>query len=248
MKTTKSLIALTLVAASLSVLSCKDKAPEETAKTDSTKTDTIEVVKIDFVSPAPFISESHVGHVKMHAHKDKAKAAKTSIADTSKLIDYKTMEALKYSQFKTGLEDSSYVAGIPDTITETITSEVLSDDYIITAFNKKGDAKESVIVYTDPSNPDNIEQIIVTHKNAVDVYNVSVGLTAKEARHLRKDLKYVQKKGKVFLVDEQSNILYELKVTDSATGETYTEDELEQMEVQSIIWKDNKETAKAAKK
>ena len=106
----------------------------------------------------------------------------------------------------------------------------------VTSYQKHGE--EMLKLVSDPSNPEEIDYIVFTNKkNNADIYGVNVGLSAKEARHLRHDLKHFVRKGKVFLYTEDSNILYELDGVTSA-GKTVTQQDIDNMHVASVIWKD----------
>lgn len=115
-------------------------------------------------------------------------------------------------------------------------SETLNTTKIITSYSKNG--KETMKVVSNPTNPDVIDYIVFTDKNDnTDVYGVNVGLTGKEARHLRRDIKHFEKKGKVFLFQEDSNIVYEMDCV-TAEGKPITETEIDNARVTAIIWKD----------
>jgi hypothetical protein len=106
----------------------------------------------------------------------------------------------------------------------------------VTSYQKHGE--EMLKIVSDPSNPEVVDYIVFTDKkDNTDVYGVNVGLSGKEARHLRHDLKHFIRKGKVFLYTEDSNILYELDGVTSA-GKTVTEQDVDNMHVASVIWKD----------
>jgi hypothetical protein len=76
-------------------------------------------------------------------------------------------------------------------------------------------------------------------KNHRDIYDVQAGMTAKEVKQLRKDLKHMKHKGNHYLYDDQSNIMYLLDIQ-YEQGDEITEAELDQAEVRTIIWKHKK--------
>ena len=84
-----------------------------------------------------------------------------------------------------------------------------------------------------------IEQIIFTDKKHKDVYDVQAGLTGKQVKRLRKEMKHMVKKGKVFMYSDESNIMY-LMTTTNMLGDEVTTADVENMEVQAVIWKDKK--------
>lgn len=114
--------------------------------------------------------------------------------------------------------------------------EKLNTVKTVTSFQKHG--VEVLKMVSDPSNPEFLDYIVFTDKkNNTDVYGVNVGLSGKEARHLRHDLKHFVRKGKLFLYTEDSNILYELDGVTSV-GKTVTEFDVDNMHVAAVIWKD----------
>lgn len=84
-----------------------------------------------------------------------------------------------------------------------------------------------------------IEQITFMDQKHQDVYDVQAGMTGKEVKKLRREMKHMVKKGQVFLYDDQSNIMY-LMDAKNMVGDEITVEDIETMEVQTIIWKDKK--------
>ena len=123
-----------------------------------------------------------------------------------------------------------------DTSCFCFNADALNTTKTVTSYGKNG--KEVMKVVSNPTNPDVIDYIVFTDKdNNTDVYGVNVGLTGKEARHLRKDLKHFERNGKVFLYNEESSILYE---TDCRTsdGKVITDNDIDNARITSVIWKD----------
>jgi hypothetical protein len=114
----------------------------------------------------------------------------------------------------------------------------LDETQTVVAYNKKNEAISSVQVYSSLETGE-IEQVVFTDKKHTDVYNVQAGLSGKEVKKLRKEMKHMVKKGQVFLYDDQSNVMY-LMHAENGLGEEVTAADVETMEVQSIIWKDKK--------
>ncbi|MEK6479178.1 hypothetical protein WJR50_16650 [Catalinimonas sp. 4WD22] len=114
----------------------------------------------------------------------------------------------------------------------------LSETQTVTSYSKKGKAKGDTLQVIS-SGDGEIEQIIFTHKKHKDTYDVRAGMSGKEVKKLRKELKHMVKHGQVFLYDEASNIMYLMDVQD-AMGNEVTYAEIDTMEVQAIIWKDKK--------
>ena len=118
-------------------------------------------------------------------------------------------------------------AAVPIEETQTVVSYAKKD---------KNDAAFQVVSNLQTGE---IEQITFVDKKHQDVYDVTAGLTGKEVKKLRKEMKHMVKKGQVFLYDDQSNIMY-LMDAQNMVGDEITAADVETMEVQSIIWKDKK--------
>jgi hypothetical protein len=128
------------------------------------------------------------------------------------------------------------VAYVPVTITESAVP--LDDTQSLVAYSKKGNAEDMVQVIS--SGPDNeVEQVIFTNKKHKDVYNVQAGMSGKEVKKLRKDMKHLEKDGKTYLYNDDSNIMYLMEAQDMA-GNTVTDADIDNMSVSAIIWKDKK--------
>ena len=106
------------------------------------------------------------------------------------------------------------------------------------SYAKKGKNDAALQVVTNLQTGE-VEQITFLDKNHKDVYDVQAGLTGKELRKLRREVKHMVKKGQVFLYDDQSNIMY-LMDAQNMVGDEVTEADIESMEVSAIIWKDKK--------
>lgn len=124
-----------------------------------------------------------------------------------------------------------------DTITATESTVPLDETQTAIAYNKKGKEKGELQVVSDGDG--NVEQVIFTNKKHRDVYNVEAGMSAKEVKKLRKEMKHMVKKGKVFLYNDDSNIMYMLDAADTK-GNEVTEATIDNSNVQAIIWKDKK--------
>jgi hypothetical protein len=105
------------------------------------------------------------------------------------------------------------------------------------AYNKK-DKQEAVLQVVSDENGE-IEYIAFSDKHHKDIYDVQAGMTAKEAKMLRKELKHMKHKGNHYLYDDQSNIMYLLDVQDSEGNEDISA-EVDQYEISAIVWKDKK--------
>ncbi|MCK5814690.1 MAG: hypothetical protein KAH07_01975 [Flavobacteriaceae bacterium] len=119
----------------------------------------------------------------------------------------------------------------------------LEETETVKAYNKKGKDKGEIQVVSNAEGT--INYIVFTKGKHKDVYDVETGLSGKEVRKLRREMKHMVKKGKVFLFSDSSNVMYLMDdATVNENGEILDEDvtieEVEQMKVQAIIWKDKK--------
>lgn len=114
----------------------------------------------------------------------------------------------------------------------------LEETQTVIAYNKKGEENSAIQVVSN-SQTGEIEQIIFEDKKHQDIYDVEAGMTGKEVKKLRRELKHMVKKGQVFLYDDQSNIMY-LMDAQNMVGDEITAADIESMEVSAIVWKDKK--------
>ena len=127
-----------------------------------------------------------------------------------------------------------------DYLGQEVTEAVIPIDetQTVVAYNKKGKPEAAFqVVSSGPNNE--VEQIIFMDKKHTDVYDVKAGMSGKEVKRLRRELKHMVKKGQVFLYDDQSNIMYLMDAKNMA-GDEITAVDVESMDVQAVIWKDKK--------
>jgi len=127
---------------------------------------------------------------------------------------------------------------LASTVEETDAIIPLEETQSMVSYAKKGKNDAALQVVTNLQTGE-VEQITFLDKNHKDVYDVQAGLTGKELRKLRREVKHMVKKGQVFLYDDQSNIMY-LMDAQNMVGDEVTEADIESMEVSAIIWKDKK--------
>jgi len=113
----------------------------------------------------------------------------------------------------------------------------VDDTQTLISYKKNGQQKAVFQVTTTADGE--IENILFADASHKDVYNVQTGMTAKEVKKLRRELKHMEKHGKHFLYDDNSRIMYLLD-TNLSDGEEVTEASLDNAEVQAIIWKGKK--------
>ena len=158
------------------------------------------------------------------------------IEQEAEMLEEEEYEIASMEVMDAALAEQEYESVETVEVTEAIIP--LDETQTLVSYNKKGEAKDMVQVIS--SGPDNeIEQIIFTHKKHQDVYNVQVGMSGKEIKQLRREMKHMIKHGKVFMYDDQSNIMY-LMHAQNMEGDEITVADVENMDVQAIIWKDKK--------
>lgn len=210
------------------VLSCKDARKAENVE---------ETVVI--VEEQPVVALNTVWVIGEHNINDMPVTSKGAIKADAKEVPVTTEEAYEIATVDVLSEG---LAGLEYESTEIITVEEaiipLSETQTLTSYNKKGVEKAELQVIS--SGPDSeIEQIFFTDKNHKDVYDVNVGMTGKDVKKLRREMKHMLKHGKVFLQVDESNVMYLMDAKDSQ-GDEISVAEVDEMEVSAIIWKDKK--------
>ncbi len=146
-------------------------------------------------------------------------------------------ESLQMEALEADLMEQEYEV-LASTVEETDAIIPLEETQSMVSYAKKGKNDAALQVVTNLQTGE-VEQITFLDKNHKDVYDVQAGLTGKELRKLRREVKHMVKKGQVFLYDDQSNIMY-LMDAQNMVGDEVTEADIESMEVSAIIWKDKK--------
>ena len=112
----------------------------------------------------------------------------------------------------------------------------LDETQTVQSFGKKGQATGAVQVVTNSSTGE-IDHIIFEDKHHKDYYDVQAGMSAKEVKKLRKEMKHMAHKGQVFYYSDDSNIMYLLDVKYS-DGTEVVEADVEESLVTAVVWKD----------
>ncbi|MDZ7645705.1 MAG: hypothetical protein U5K54_00205 [Cytophagales bacterium] len=112
----------------------------------------------------------------------------------------------------------------------------LEETQTIQSLNEKGKNTGGVQIVSNTLTGE-IDHIIFQDKNHTDYYDVKVGMSAKEIRKLRREMKHIVHKGKVFYYSDDSNIMYVLDIQ-YEDGQELTEFALEESFVSAIVWKD----------
>lgn len=224
----KSLLTL-LVISSLFVFvnACSTSEKEETA----TQTEEITAQEEEQEVAEEDISQWHIhedgyGKVALRAEKTVEHEGETK----------SIMEPVHHDLFKEKMEPHYVAYHDPIEITEVVIP--ITETETITAYNQKGKQKGSIQVVHD-SQTGEIISVAYHDKHHKDEYDVTTGMTAKEVKKLRKELKHMQHRGKHFLYSDVSNIMYLLEVNEGH-GNEYTEAEMDELVVQAIVWKDKK--------
>lgn len=243
--TLKSAVAIAL----LSTVGCGPSAESE--NTDNQEPVVEETTEVEVVEEEPavywVVTETMINEIPVvteptlevkSAEKSAAKPAdkpaeKPAMKPAAKPV---THEALKTSFVNSGYEPQ------PVEITEAIVP--LDETQTLVSYNNKGKYQDAVQVVSDGDG--NVNQIVFAHKKHKDVYNVENGMTAKQVKELRKDMKHMVKHGKAFLYNDSSNVMYMLDIQD-AEGNELTDVQVENSSVSAIIWKDKKHHKKEEK-
>lgn len=232
----------------LSMISCGSPNGEETnmTETDSAKTEILvleEMVIIEYdiimVHEDGFYhqhaeerneAKNHEGH----DHGDGGHAEPTKVKLSGNETSVKTEDITSYMEsrsFETLEVDDTEELMLPVDVNQTLI-----------AFDKKANFEGQVRVVSS-SDTGEITHIVFTGKHHMDEYNISAGLTGHEARKLRRELKHMTKNGRIYLYEEGSNIVYIMDSKILATGEEFTQEDVDNMVIESVIWQDSNKEA-----
>lgn len=235
-------VMLVLLSATLFV-SCGGETKEPSKRINKEPANTQEVVAKDkdfwTIQEEPFnVSNPEMEAAKGGSSIDTEKPAKANESDgdgDTAIMEEVPME-VTIESIQPILVDYNIVEVDPVTITESYIP--LEETQEVTAYSKKGKAKADLEVYTD-AQTGMVEQVVFTNKKHTDVFNVSVGMSVKELKQLRKDLKYLKRHGKVFYYTDDSQIMYSVDVSDIDSEEIESEI-IDERNVEAIIWKGKK--------
>lgn len=253
MKHLKKLLSLTLAAIFVAFIGTgcnneKDTATSDTPATDTTSTNTMAteaawVVDEHQINQVPITTLAKTASAKNISpkHRAKAKPAKKAKSQSTKDTLVATVITVDDYDIASLVEMDSMLNAVDlvavDTITAAESVVPLDEKQTAIAYNKKGKDEGELQVVSDADG--NVEQVIFTHKKHHDVYNVTTGMSGKEVKKLRKDLKHMVKKGKVFLYNDDSNVMYMMDAKDTQ-GNEVSAAAIDDMNVQALIWKDKK--------
>jgi len=259
LKTSRSLALAGLFAAVVFVGTSCNQAT--TTETDITATDTATATDSIVEEDAWLIDEHQINQVPIttlaktpdaknisskHVAKEKpvGKTSKKSAitSDTALApVGGDNYDIASATEMNSMLNAQEYIA--VDTITAAESVVPLDETQTAVAYNKKGKDEGELQVVSDADG--NVEQVIFTNKKHHDVYNVEAGMSAKEVKKLRRDMKHMMNKGKVFLYNDDSNVMYMMDATDTQ-GNEVTAESIDDMNVQAVIWKDKKHHKKSS--
>ncbi|TNF43059.1 MAG: hypothetical protein EP311_04010 [Cytophagales bacterium] len=112
----------------------------------------------------------------------------------------------------------------------------LDETQTVQSFGKRGQSTGAVQVVTNSSTGE-IDHIIFEDKHHKDYYDVQAGMSVKDVKKLRKEMKHMAHKGKVFFYSDDSNIMYLLD-TKYSDGSEVLEEDIEESFVSAVVWKD----------
>jgi len=189
--------------------------------------------------------------LKQKAPEEKEKTASTEKTTQKETPSGTTTQAVKVDEYevisKEELDATFRTQEYEPTEVDIAAARIpLDETQTLIAYNKKGKAKDAIQVVSS-GDDGSVEQIIFTDKKARDVYNVQVGMTGKEVKKLRRNLKKMERNGKVFLYNDSSNVMYLMQAEDN-DGDEVRAAELDNMSVQAIIWKPTRRELKKKEK
>ncbi len=209
-----------LISSGLMLASCNNSTDSTTTvatETPDSATATT-VIAVEEVYTLPPIEEKKVANVHMnkkhHAAKKEGKPTETVDAEP-------TFETVNVDVLIAALQESDTllvvlpppppVVVVVDTVTVTKSAKVLNQDQTVVAIGKKNSKNSSMEVISDPNNPNVVSQIRYTAKGHTDVYNVEAGMSNKDVRRLRRDMRYMKRNGKTYMYSDDSNVMYEMR-------------------------------------
>lgn len=238
------------VIASVVVLSaCGDgNGAENTTPTADTTAAVVDTLQAAPEVLAIVIDEHAINDVSMVRAHHEARRKGTAVDTTAHTKPYETATSTDLAEAFAASEvvpadtmPAEAPAGPP--VSVSITGVNVVDKAMLVAYEKKG--VELMQVTVDESDPAQVMHVVFMSKDHVDVYDVRPGMKGADARRMRRELKHMVHKGRVFLYDESSNITYRMAVSEGAK-EVYSEQEVDTMEVEAIVWS-NKHQRRAKK-
>lgn len=210
-----------LIISLLFVVSCNSKKEEAEEKP-------IEIAEEIVVEEDFIIDEYHINDLAITSHPTAKARKQKDTSLTHEVVPYKVSPAKMITDSLVNdyaVVNELEVIAIPLDETQTVVS-----------YGKKDQWTGTVQVVSDLETGE-VDHIIFTDKKHEDYYDVKNGMTTKEAKRLRKELKHMKHKGQVFLYEDDSNIMYlvDAKYSD---GQEIVEADLDESVITAIVWKD----------
>ena len=217
----------------------KEEKPAESAKEKAQQEEDAWIINEDLVYDLPQIN---VNSTEEQPKKEEQSSTKKSSGENKKAVAMNESGTVSFPEVDALLQEKDYE---PTVVAISKAIIPLDETKTVVAYTKKGKAKEAMQVISSPDKT--VDQVIFYNKKHKDVYNVEVGMTGKEVKKIRKDMKHVVKNGKVFLYNDDSNIMYLMKAKNNVGDEIDTA-KIDNMQVQAIIWKPTKREVKKEEK
>ncbi len=218
---------------------CSSNEPKEEVVVEEVVAEPVE----EEVHEAWVVHETGFGDVSLHNDEPapepvESEEASAEASEVEPMETKTTPAPISHDEFKERIKPATYIAGEPLEVEIALATVPISETETITAYNSHGKEKGTIEVVHD-SRTGEIVSVAYTHKGHRDQYDISPGMSAKDVKHIRKDLKHMKHRGEHFLYSDVSNIMYVLDVSDNK-GHEMTEIDFEQVEVDAIVWKDKK--------
>jgi hypothetical protein len=238
-------IYLLLSLAAAAAWSCK---PAETEVVETPVVEEVIVEEFIWV-----IDEHHINEAPITSHPTAAPRIRKDPATKAVVRDTTiTHEVVAYTPMPS-TEILAVLTASPDVEPVTVVSGVeliipLDETQTVQSFGKKGQATGAVQVVTNSSTGE-IDHIIFEDKHHKDYYDVQAGMSVKDVKKLRKEMKHMVHKGQVFFYSDDSNIMYLLD-TQYSDGTEVVEEDIQESLVTAVVWKDknHKDHPKKSKK
>lgn len=186
------------------------------------------------------VDEHHINEIPVTNHpaakprvkKESPKVINRIEAEPAGQLDYSVKAA---EELHLAVKESEELVPVP--VTEVTELAIpLDETQTVTAYTEKGKFEGAALVVSNGNGE--IDHIIFDNKHHhKDYYNVHAGMSAREVRKLRREMKHMAHKGQVFFYADGSNIMYVLD-TKFADGTEVTDEMVDQSFVSAIVWKD----------
>ena len=225
--------------------SCKQKNKNEATEQETTISEAIEPVEEDIwvveeyqINDIPLTTKAAPEKVEKTEGTKAEEAGETEKEEAAEEAPEHASETPSASDLDAALRQREYV---PEPVKVTKAMVPLDETQSVVAYTKKGKAKAAMQVVSSADGF--VDEIVFYDKKHKDSYNVEVGMSEKEVKKLRKDMKRMEKKGKVYLYNDNSNIMYLLKAEDQE-GNAIGAAKPGNMQVSAIVWKPSKRELK----